>query len=413
MNKKKVLLPILLLALGIGGFLALKATRPKPPVAAVEEPLWRVRTETVQLATISPVTSLNGRVESPEQTSAAAPGIGRVLRVEVREGQAVSPGQRLVELDPRDFQPQVDQARGEVDELQATIASEQLRHQADLDQLAQEKQLLEFAAADVDRFEQLRRENFYSQSAVDQSRQNLARQQITLRSRELSIADHQARLNQLRARLSKAQANLDQAELALRRSRVVAAFAGFVAKVEVAAGDQVNSGQSLISLYPATGLEVRAKLPSTLQDEFIADLRRGAQPTATALVAGETLQFTLMRTAAAADARGLDAFFVARRPSANLRVGEMVNLRVARAPVDNVLAAPYAALFNGRQIYRVEAGRLSALPVEVLGDAGSAADGDSGTARLLLRSPALKRGDLLLVTHLPNAISGLKVEVVK
>jgi len=417
MNKKKVLLPVLLLALGIGGYAALKATRAKPPVATVEEPVWRVRAETVELATISPVTRLNGRVESPEQTRAAAPGAARVLRVEVREGQAVMPGQRLVELDPRDFQPRVDQARGEVDELQAAIASEQLRHQADLDQLAQEKQLLEFAAADVGRFEQLRKENFYSQSAVDQSRQNLARQQITLRSRELSVADHQVRLSQLRARLSKAQANLDQAQLALQRSRVVAAFAGWVAKVEVAAGDQVNSGQSLISLYPAAGLEVRAKLPATLQDEFITDLRRGAHPAATALVAGETLQFTLTRTAAAADARGLDAFFVARRPSANLRVGEMVSLQVARAPVDNVLAAPYAALFNGRQIYRIEAGRLNALPVEVLGDAGSAAgsaaNGDPGTARLLLRSPALKRGDLLLVTHLPNAMTGLKVEVIK
>lgn len=31
MNMKKVLLPLLLLALGIGGFMALKATRPKPP----------------------------------------------------------------------------------------------------------------------------------------------------------------------------------------------------------------------------------------------------------------------------------------------------------------------------------------------------------------------------------------------
>jgi hypothetical protein len=30
-----------------------------------------------------------------------------------------------------------------------------------------------------------------------------------------------------------------------------------------------------------------------------------------------------------------------------------------------------------------------------------------------VRSPALKQGDVLLATHLPNAVSGLKVEVVK
>lgn len=202
MNKKKIVWPVLLLALGIGGFAVLKSTRPKPPVAAVKEPVWRVQSVIAQPASLSPVTSLNGRVESPEQTRAAAPGVGRVLHVNVREGQAIRPGQRLLELDPRDFQPRVDQARGEVDELVAAVASEELRHLADLDQLAQERKLLEFAAADVGRFEQLRQENFYSQSAVDLSRQNLARQQITLRSRELAIADHKARMSQLQARLS-------------------------------------------------------------------------------------------------------------------------------------------------------------------------------------------------------------------
>jgi len=297
--------------------------------------------------------------------------------------------------------------------LQAAIASEELRYKADLDQLAQERQLLEFAAADVGRFEQLRRENFYSQSAVDQSRQNLARQQITLRSRELSVADHRARMSQLQARLSKARANLEQADLALQRSRVVAAFAGYVAKVEVARGDQVSSGQSLITLYPAAGLEVRAKLPATQQDAFIQSLRRGDHPQATASLAGETVQFSLARIAAAADTRGLDAFFVARRPSANLRVGEMLNLQVARAPVAGVVAVPYSALFNGRHVYRVEAGRLRMLEAEVLGDAGGASSADASGARLLLKIPGLKQGDPLLVTHLPNAMSGLKVELAK
>ncbi len=153
MNKKKVVLPALLLALGVGGFVALKATRPKLPQAVVKEPVWRVQTMNAQIAVLSPVTRLNGRVESPDQTKAAASGSGRVLRVDVREGQSVVLGQRLLELDPRDFQPKADQACGEVDELEDAIASEQLRPQSDLDQLRQERQLLDYAAADVGRFE--------------------------------------------------------------------------------------------------------------------------------------------------------------------------------------------------------------------------------------------------------------------
>jgi multidrug efflux pump subunit AcrA (membrane-fusion protein) len=275
MNKKKVLLPIALLLVGIGGFAALKATRPAQTPVKPQERVWKVETLTARLQSLSPTLTLTGQVESPAQTNAAAPGLGRVLRVLAREGQAISRGQVLIELDARDFAPKVDQARAQVQELDASIKSEELRHLSDLDQLAQERKLLDFAAADVARFEQLQQQNFYSQAAVDQSRSSLAQRQITLRSRELAVADHQARLAQLRARLSQATANLEQAELALTRSRVLAPFNGYVAKVAVAAGDQVNTGQTLLTLYPGDGLEVRAKIPAPNQDEILARLAKG------------------------------------------------------------------------------------------------------------------------------------------
>lgn len=409
MNKRKIFLPVLILAVGVGGFMTLKATRPKPPLVQAKEPVWRVQAMPARVERLSPMLKLNGRVESPDQNQAAAPGMGRVLRVWVREGQAVSKGQLLLELDPRDFQPQVDQARGQVQELDAALASEQLRHQADLDQLAQEKQLLEYAAAEVARFERLQQEQFYSQAAVDQSRSVLTRQQISVRSRQLAIADHKARMAQLKGRLAQAQANLAQAELVLQRSRIIAPFSGLVAEVTVAAGDQVNAGQVLVRLYPAAGLEVRAKLPAPLQDEFLAAFTQGQRPHATARVGGETLHFRLTRLAGAADARGLDAFFALDKPSAALRLGELVSLSVVRSPVDGVVAVPYSALFDGNRVYRIERGRLAALEVEVVGEASQP---HLSSPRLLVRSPALKDSDYLLVTHLPHAISGLKVEIV-
>jgi multidrug efflux pump subunit AcrA (membrane-fusion protein) len=356
--------------------------------------------------------SLNGKVESPDQTQAAAPGVGRVSSVRVREGQTVGKGQILLELDPRDFLPKVEQARGQVQELEASIASEHLRHQADLDQLAQEKQLQDFAAADVARFERLQQENFYSQAAVDQSRSALSRQQISVRTRELAIADHQARLAQLQARLAQARANLDQAELAYHRSRVVSPYIGYVAQVAVAAGDQVNTGQVLVKLYPSSGLEVRAKLPAPLQDEFLAALRQGRHPQAMARIGNTTLNFRLARVAGAADARGLDGFFVLADAASALRVGELVSLNVVRSPLAGVVSVPYGALFGGNRVYRIEGDRLKAVEVDVLGEAAEG-PGAFAAPQLLVRSSALKDGEQLLATHLPNAVTGLKVEVVR
>lgn len=403
MNKRKLILPVVFLALGIGGFAALKATKPQQPTAPVKEPFWRIQTVVAEPAQQGAVLTLNGKVESPEYTQAAAPGFGRVARVAVREGQAVAKGALLVQLDERDFAPKVAQAQGAVAELEAAVKSEHLRHASDLDQLEQERKLLDFANADVARFERLKEENFYSQAAVDQSRASLSRQQITLRSRELTIGDHQARLAQLDARLIQARANLDQARLAQERSRVTAPFAGYVAKVTVAEGDQVNTGQALAALYPATALEVRAKVPSTQQDVLLGLLAKGQHPDARARLGDAVVRLRFDRAASAADTRGLDAFFRVVDGGAALRLGSLVTVEMDRAPVLDAVAVPYSALYNGRTVYRVEGDRLKAVDVEAVGELA----GDK--PMLLVRG--LNKGDRIMTTHLPNAVTGLKVEV--
>lgn len=403
MNKRKLLLPLIFLALGLGGFAVLKATRSQQPPVPAREPFWRIETMTVEPGSHSPMLTLNGKVESPEFTQAAAPGVGRVTRVLVREGQAVTRGALLLVMDERDFAPRVAQAQGAVEELAAAIRSENLRHAADLDQLEQERKLLAFADADLTRFERLQKENFYSQAAVDQSRASLSRQQITLRSRELAISDHQARLAQLDARLVQARANLEQARLAYDRSRVTAPFDGYVAKVMVASGDQVNTGQALLALYPAAGLEVRAKIPSTYQDELLAMLAAREHPEAAVNLGSSRLRLRFDRAAAAADTRGLDAFFKVVEGGHAVRLGSLLTVELARPAVADSIVVPYAALYNGRMVYRVEGDRLKAVPVEVVGE-------QPGDKPMLLVRGGLARGERLMVTHLPNAVTGLKVE---
>jgi HlyD family secretion protein len=335
MNYKKLILPILLLAVGVVGFAALKATRPEQSPVKPQERIWKVDTLAAKLASLSPSLTLTGQVESPAQTSAAAPGLGRVVRVLAREGQAVSMGQALVELDNRDFAPRVDQARGQVQELDAAIRSEELRHASDLDQLAQERKLLDFAAADVARFEQLQKENFYSQAAVDQSRSSLAQRQITLRTRELAVADHQARLAQLNARLSSGEDRAwSRPNLALARSRVVAPVQRLHRQ---GPGRGRRSGEhrpgAAQPLSRPTGWRYAPRFPHPNQDEILSRLGKGGTPQGQPpRSAARPSAFSLNRVAGAADARGLDGFFrLDRQQHAGLRVGSLVTLHLERA----------------------------------------------------------------------------------
>jgi hypothetical protein len=56
----------------------------------------------------------------------------------------------------------------------------------------------------------------------------------------------------------------------------------------------------------------------------------------------------------------------------------------------------------------MEDGRMRGLAVEVL---GTYLD-EGGAEQLLVRSDAVQAGDKVVVTHLPNAVTGLRIEAV-
>ena len=103
-----------------------------------------------------------------------------------------------------------------------------------------------------------------------------------------------------------------------------------------------------------------------------------------------------------------EALFRIDEGSEWLRVGQVLRFGVGRLPRDNAVPVPYQAVYGSGRIYRLEDGRMGGREVETL---GSFID-EAGEERLLVHAPELKSGDLLVVTHLPNAIDGLRVEAV-
>jgi hypothetical protein len=71
-----------------------------------------------------------------------------------------------------------------------------------------------------------------------------------------------------------------------------------------------------------------------------------------------------------------------------------------------VVAVPYQAVYGGNRVYRLAEGRLEGLDVEIVGGHLE----EDGSERLLILSAELNRGDLLVTTHLPNAMTGLRAE---
>lgn len=391
------LLPLLILLIAAVGFLVLRATRPELPPAEARERVWRVEAHVLAAGSMHPTLVLYGRIEAPDRIRAAAPVGGRVLEIGVRDGDRVEPGTVLARLDPRDLEPRVAQAAADVER-------ERIRHRHDQEAIAQERTLLQLAEAKLERFERLKNARLGAESAFDQAREEVARVRLSLSQRQQAIAEHPARLAQLQARLAEARRDAE-------RGAIVAPFAARIGRVEVAAGDQVQPGQTLLSLYSSDALYLRARVPAIYAEELRTALARGEPLLARAEFGATPLLARLDRIAGEADARGVDVL-LRLDDASKVPVGAFVNAVLERPLASGVFTIPPAALHGGDRVYRIEDdARLRAVPIVRAGERR-----EGNTLELLVRAAApgdlLRDGTRILATHLPHAIDGLAVEVV-
>lgn len=402
----KRLIPFLIVAVGIAGFLLLKMTRPEPVEVSATERSWRVDVQAVEPGTHTPVLALYGEVLAPEQLTVTATLAGRIGERPVAEGQRVSAGDLLVALDDADIGPALAQAEAQVADLEAQIRSEQVRYRTDRAALASEQAIVENARRQLERTRALVDRNLASREALEAATDTAARAELTVNTRQRAVEEHPSRLQSLQAKQAQAEANLESTRRDAARARMVAPFDGIVTGVGVARGDQVSRNEPLLSLYPIDGLELRARVP----DVFLAELQD-------ALAAGEALtatsadgehRFRLARFAGTSDASGTEAILELEGEPGGLRPGALMPVTLQRAARNNSVSIPFSALYGADSVYLLTTdGRMERATVERIGEA----QGESGERRLLVSGNALVAGARLITTHLPNAITGLKVDV--
>ena len=401
----KRFLPWLVLLLAIVVFMALRMTRPELVQAEAQERAWLVAVQSAELIDATPLLPLYGQVVAPHQLTVTAALPGQIAQRPVSEGQAVAAGTLLVALDDADVAPALARAQADVADLQAQIEAEQLRHGNDQRALESEQSILASAQRQLERNQSLLKRNLTSREALDDVADAYARAELTVSTRQRALGQHPARLASLQARLANAQANLQGIKRDAGRARVIAPFDGVITDVQVAAGDRVSKNQALLSLYPRLGLELRARVPGVFVAELQQALNRGKKLQAS--TDDGRYRFTLQRFAGTGSAAGTEAILVADGSADGLRPGSLLPVTLQRPPQQQVVSVPFSALYGADTLYVVgEDFRLQRLRVERVGEARA------GAARnLLVRGDELQPGLRIITTHLPNAMSGLKVDI--
>ncbi|WP_028484904.1 efflux RND transporter periplasmic adaptor subunit [Thioalkalivibrio sp. ALE17] len=406
---RRALLPVLILAVAVVGFMVLRATGPEAPPPEASERTWPVQGVTVEPGTHRPGVILNGRSRSARDAQLRAAVEGEIEAVPARAGQRVAAGDTLVQIDPREARLLLDQREAERRELEGAVESEELRARFDREALQRERELLAIAERGLERARDLRERNLGSESDLDAARERLQQASITVDNREQAVADAPMRRAQAEARLARARAAESQAEIDLERTTIRAPFDARIVEVDAAAGERARPGDPLLRLFAVDDLEIRASLPEHLIARVERLLQGDTPLPARAQVAGHTVETELVRLEGetrAGDA-GMRGVFEVRSGGEQLPLNRFVELRLQLPEEPDSLAVPFESLFGRDRVFRVVDGRLESLQVERLGDFIDA----DGNTLALIRSDAIAAGDTLIATRLPNAVDGLRVEV--
>ncbi|WP_372738922.1 efflux RND transporter periplasmic adaptor subunit [Neptunomonas sp.] len=403
------ILPLLALVVAVVIFISLKSSKPQAPARAVAEKLWSVQVQPVVFTAFSPEIVLYGQVESPQMTQISAAVTAFVEHVLSREGQSVSQDDLLLKLDPRDMQLILRQREADLQSIEARISAAQIQYTADQTALSIEKKLYALANKSVSRYRDLSKRNVSSQDQLDTAQISLQQQALSLNNREQAISAFPALLSQLQAEQEKIKALRDTALLDLQRTAIKAPFNARIAKITTATGDRVKSGDPLITLYDPGALQLRSQVPSKMLPWIRQALNENQALNAIATIDQQNISLRLSRLASSVTngKTGVDALLEFDSEQFIPEPGRTLSLTLSLPEIDNLIGITPHALYGTDRVYRVKEGQLEAVVVTKVGNTHDS----KGAPLVLLQSSNLKAQDQVIITQLPNAITGLPVKI--
>jgi RND family efflux transporter MFP subunit len=291
------------------------------------------------------------------------------------------------------------------------IKSEVVRYKRDQQALEHDKQLLALAIKSLDRQKHLTQKMVASESQLDAAKEEVARRQLEVTNRTHELEDHSNRLAVLEAELLRSEAVRDQAKIDVERASIKAPFEGKITTVDVAVGDRVREGDSIVKLFDINDVEIRAQIPGQYVEMISKSVANGKKISADTAIDGEKYKLHLTRISGQVETGkvSVDGFFGLKEKGDKLPLGQTVAIKLTLPEQQNVFVVPIEALYHGDHVYKLQDERIYNVLVERRGQIKN----QQGKTQILIASDKLNTGDLVVTNQLPNVVSGLKVYIIK
>lgn len=214
-----------------------------------------VTVEKIEARDLQAVVSASGKIQPKRSVNISAETMGKVVGLSVNEGDSVTQGQFLLQIDPRNLQTAVNSreaslaaARSGIEETRKALENSKLSLKTSQDNLRRQSDLFKAGLATREAYERAQDDVKARQADIDRVMQSITTQETRLKNDE---------------------ANLETARYDLNKVRLVSPIAGIVTKRNIEEGETVvvgtmnNAGTVLLTIADMSVIEAEVEVDET------------------------------------------------------------------------------------------------------------------------------------------------------
>lgn len=408
-----VLLPLIVLGAGAGGYAYLKSTRPEKQKRPTQERVFAINSVIAKKETVRPKLKLYGTAVSGRRIDIRALVSGRVIEASpaLKNGGNVQKNDLLLRIDPFGYESAVAEAKASLAESKARVAELEASTATDTAALGVSRKQVALARKDLRRAQPLAERGTVSKRTVDEREQLLLQRQQDTDRLANTIKVWEAKIAQQKAIIARQEATLALAERRLEETRLLAPFNAYVVEVSSQVGRMVGANDKIATLIDRDWMEARFTLSDEQYGRILSDqdVLTGRRVDVVWSLGDQKIVYPakIERVAGQLDAATGGVEILARindpsKPVA-LRSGAFVEVMVPEKTFVDIVRLPPTALYAGDIVYAIEDERLQERKIKVVGAVGN---------DILIDGP-IADGERVLTTRVSTPGSGVRVREVE
>ena len=214
-----------------------------------------VTAEKIEKRNLESIVTASGKIRAKQTVNISAETTGKVVTLTVAEGEIVTRGQLLLEIDPRNLETQVQNR-------EASLAVQRSQLEGAHKQIENTKVALQQARDTLARLEELNKQGLIPKEQYERALNDVTMRETDLKVREQDLITQAARIKQ-------EETNLDTARYDLHKVRIVSPMDGLVTRRNIEVGETAvvgtmnNAGTVLLTIADMSVMETEIEVDET------------------------------------------------------------------------------------------------------------------------------------------------------